>query len=194
MSNSLFNISSTLIVLFDDISNNDGEISPEQEKLLEISQEELQTKSLNYKNFLSSLNNDCSAIDNEIKRLEALKLKKIRLQNKLEDTLLKAVINLGIEKPNGVKELNFPTFSLRTRKSTSVEVQGPVEDKYKNVDIKVSNLTPSQSDNLAALLQKNNIKFKADVKISKTEIKKDLDNQVVVLNARFLEKQNLIIE
>ena len=194
MSNSLFNISSTLIALFDDISNNDGEISSEQEKLLEISQEELQAKSLNYKNFISSLDTDCSAIENEIKRLESLKAKKLRLQNKLEDLLLKAVINLGIEKPNGVRELNFPTFSLRTRKSTSVEVQGPVEDKYKNVDIKVSNLTPSQSDNLAALLQKNNIKFKADVKISKTEIKKDLDNQVVVLNARFLEKQSLIIE
>ncbi len=194
MSNSLYQISNALVSIFEEVSNNEGELSPEQEKLLAITQEELQVKSMNYKNFLSSLNTDCDAIEVEIERLMVFKRKKEKLKAKLEQLLLDAVVTLGVEKSNGVKELNFPTFSLKTRKSSSVEITGAVDDEFKKIDVKVANLTPSQTEKLTQLLDNNHIKYKSDVKFVKKDIKDALEQGKPVLNASIVVKENLVIE
>lgn len=110
----LYEITHDYQSLMSEIENNEGEITPELNELLIINETELQTKSIAYLSVIKSSEAFISQIDEEIKRLTALKKRNNTLVDNLKDRLLTAV------KLFGNFEVGFTKFG--TRKSSQVEV------------------------------------------------------------------------
>ena len=92
------------------------ELTPELEAMLVINQEKLQTKAGNYAKVIANIQSDSDAIDQEIKRLKAMKESKDRAVTRLKDSLREAMLVSAIEK------IDSPLFKLSLRRSESVEV------------------------------------------------------------------------
>lgn len=92
------------------------ELTPELEAMLVINQEQLQTKAVNYAKVIVNIQSDSDAIDQEIKRLKAMKESKDRAVTRLKDALREAMLISAIEK------IDSPLFKLSLRRSESVEV------------------------------------------------------------------------
>jgi homoserine dehydrogenase len=105
------------------------ELTPELEQMLVINQEQLQTKAGNYAKVIANIQSDSDAIDQEIKRLKAMKDSKERAITRLKDALREAMLVSAIDK------IESPLFKLSLRRSEAVEV--PVVESlpkfYQNV-------------------------------------------------------------
>lgn len=189
----LFQVTGSMLQIYQELEEVGGELTPELEEALAITQENLDVKVQNY-NYLINVNNfNNLAIDSEIERLKAMKVSNNKLTEILEERLLVAVKSLGIE-DKGVFTLKLPTITLKTRKSTSIEIEGDVEDKFLQFDFKVSNLDSVLASKLSLLLASKNITFTPTTKVSKTMIKDALKNGETVLNAREHTNYNLVIK
>jgi predicted nuclease with TOPRIM domain len=113
--NSLYQINQDLLDIFQQVDDQDGELTPEQETALEIKEGELQQKAVAYREVIGASETFITRIDDEIKRLQALKKQKQGLISRLKDNLLNAVKVFG--------EFEVGTVTFGTRKSSSVEVE-----------------------------------------------------------------------
>lgn len=92
------------------------ELTPELEQALVINQEQLQLKAGNYAKVIANIQSDADAIDNEIKRLKAMKESKERAIDRLKSAVKNAMLVSNIEK------IESPLFKLSIRKSEAIEV------------------------------------------------------------------------
>ena len=113
-SKSLYNITLEQQILMHEIELMDGELTPEAEESLIINKKDLEKKSIAYLAVIKEKEASNTLIDNEIKRLQALKKRNSNILNRLNYNLLNAV------KMFGSFEFGFNKFG--TRKSTSVEI------------------------------------------------------------------------
>jgi hypothetical protein len=113
---SLYHIEQSLAEINDQIIASSGELTPELETQLAITQSELSEKARNYGLVILSNESDINAIDAEIKRLQALKAPIEATNKKLKEAISNAMQTYGIEK------IDSPLCKLSFRKSTSVEV------------------------------------------------------------------------
>jgi hypothetical protein len=111
----IYQIEQEFLLLSNDIIEAGGEITPELETALAINKEQLQNKGINYAYVIKSLENDISSIDEEIKRLNALKSSRTKTNDLLKATIKQAMQLYGIE------EIKTPTLKINFRKSESVE-------------------------------------------------------------------------
>ena len=116
MSN-LYNITTGLRDLLTSISNNDGEITSEQETALAITQVELEQKGINYAFVIRECEASMTAIDTEIDRLTKLKTKPQNLSKKLKEKIAEAMIEFGVE----VIESDLIKLSFRKSKATVID-------------------------------------------------------------------------
>ena len=110
----LYQINNDYYDLISQIELAEGELTPELESALEINKAELEVKSIAYVEVIKQRESFNTRIDDEIKRLQALKKQNDNLILRLKNNLLNAV-NLF-----GNFEAGFLKFS--TRKSKQVEV------------------------------------------------------------------------
>lgn len=94
----------------------EGELTPELEQALTITQEQLQEKSIQYAYAIRNLEIDSNAIDIEIKRLKAMKDAKDNTIDRLKEAVKNAMMTAGIDK------IESSLFKLSLRRSESVEV------------------------------------------------------------------------
>jgi len=92
------------------------ELTPQLEAMLVINQDQLQAKAGNYAKVIANIQSDSDAIDQEIKRLKAMKDSKDRAITRLKDALREAMLVSTIDK------IESPLFKLSLRRSESVEV------------------------------------------------------------------------
>lgn len=177
---SLYKIQEDLLEIFRTLEDNEGEISPELETSLSIKREELQIKVVSYRHILKNIDNQIEFADNEIKRIQDYKKSKEKVKERLEASLLQAVLLFGEEdKKSGVRHLEFDTIKLSTRKSTSVNILNELEidEKYISYNITVKGLDNKKAMRLESFIKENSINPK-DINlvanISKTELAKDL--------------------
>lgn len=111
---SLYKITETQRELINEIEILDGEVTPEMEQALILTEKDLQQKSIAYLEVIQQKEAFNLLVDTEIKRLQALKKRNSNVVTRLKDNLLLAV------KTFGGYEVGLQTFG--TRKSTSVEV------------------------------------------------------------------------
>ena len=111
---SLYNISKEMQEIASQLE--EGELTPELENSLIISQNELQEKAINYGYAIKSAEDDVTAINEEIKRLQAIKTSKTTAIDRMKEAISNAMQLHGIEK------VTSPTLNLSFRKSESVEV------------------------------------------------------------------------
>lgn len=92
------------------------ELTPELEEALIINQNELQAKAVNYAKVIANYQAESDAIDQEIKRLKAMKESREKKIEWLKESVKKAMLVSGIEK------VESPLFKLSVRRSEAVEV------------------------------------------------------------------------
>jgi lipopolysaccharide biosynthesis protein len=145
---SLFNITAEALQLASDLE--EGEITAELETSLVINQEELQQKAINYAYIIKTVEYDISAIDEELKRLQAVK----KAKNNVIDRMKESVVNaMGIY---GMEKISSPTMNLSLRRSESVEVDltEALPDDFK---ITKTTVTPDKVAIKQAIKQGENI-------------------------------------
>ncbi len=129
MKNTLYQIKESYLSLMDEIEASEGILSEDQENALEINKSELDSKSIAYLEVIKSSKAFISTIDEEIKRLEALKKRNKSLISRLENSLIGAIELFG--------EFTVGTLIFGRRKSESVQVDdvNSLPTEFKNVKV-----------------------------------------------------------
>lgn len=107
----------------------EGELTPELEDALIINEQNFTEKAINYGYVIKTFESETDILENEIKRLNALKTARNKAINKLKDTISDAMQLYNIN------EVNAPTFVMNFRKSESIEVSDLLDPKYINEKI-----------------------------------------------------------
>ncbi len=135
MKQSIYNIEQEYLLLAEEIIENGGEVTPEQEQALAINKETLEIKAVKYGYVKKQLEDDIDVIDKEIKRLEALKKPKQNLITKLEETVTTAM-NLY-----GITEIKMQNLKISFHPSTAADIEDetliPAKYKKKETIVKI---------------------------------------------------------
>jgi len=158
MEKSLFAISQDLIQIWSELEENGGELTPEIEERLQLTQIELSVKAGNYVSFIKKLENEAeflketyqAKIQSEIKKREAL-------AERLRDALLQAVQRFGDIQTDRL-------FKVTTRKSEAVEI----------ID---ESLVPNEFKTFKPVISKTDIKkaIKSGIKVEGAELKENIN-------------------
>ena len=140
------------------------ELTAELEEALIINQDQLQAKAVNYAKVITNFQAESDAIDQEIKRLKAMKDSRDKKVEWLKESVKKAMLVSGIEK------VESPLFKLSVRRSEAVEVD-------------VVEALPSAFQNV-----------KNVVTADKVAIKEAIKRGEFVMGARIIENFNLQIK
>lgn len=116
----IWQIQQDLLSIFDEIEENGGEITEELESQLAISQEDFRSKVENYTNVIKAIKADIAAIDEETKRLNALKKSKNALIDRLSKVIIDAVEMFGETTKSGGKFFDYGTGKVSIRNSQKV--------------------------------------------------------------------------
>lgn len=125
---SIYNIQQDLLDIFDQIEANEGEITPELEEQLRISQDEFEDKIRSYTCVIRQLECDLGAIKDEKARLDAIKKSKEKTIERLKQVMVEAIQMFGDTSKTGVKFIDYGTGKVSLRKSKSIELD---DDKLK---------------------------------------------------------------
>jgi hypothetical protein len=112
----------------------ENELTKELEEKLLINQNEIQTKSVQYSYIIKTFDYELDAIDQEIKRLQAMKKAKENAIDRMKESVLNAMNIYGIEK------VATPTLSISIRKSESINIvnEDQVSDAFKKEKVTIS--------------------------------------------------------
>ena len=130
----LYQIEQDLLELYAQVEENGGEITPEIEEKLKITQENFTNKLENYTKFVKVLEGDIALMDSEIERINKLKQTRQNLVNRLELSMLNALKLFGNKDPKkDIWRFDLITFKLSTRQSQSVEIldEEDIADRFK---------------------------------------------------------------
>ena len=127
----LFNIQNEYLLLINQIIDNGGEITPQQELNLQITREQLQDKGTNYAFVIKKLDAECDIIDAEIKRLTELKKVRQNACERLKSNISHAMQTFEVDK------IESPLIKLSFRKSQSVNVAdvNSLPSEYKTIKV-----------------------------------------------------------
>jgi hypothetical protein len=112
MKKSLYNIEEEYLKIANQLS--DGELTEELETALMINEQELQSKAIAYAYVIKDEDADVSAIDDEIKRLQAIKKAKNNKIKRLKDTIHRAMDLFQIN------EVKIAIMTINFRRSEGV--------------------------------------------------------------------------
>ena len=112
MKKSLYNIEKEYLEIANQLE--DGEVTPELETALAINEKELQVKAVAYAYVIKDSDDNIGAIDNEIKRLQALKKTHQKKSERLKESISNAMNMYGIT------EIKTETLKLNFRRSEGV--------------------------------------------------------------------------
>lgn len=134
---SIYNITNELKQIYDKlecgegIDTETGEIKPEIVNTLALTQQNLQTKAVDYGYVIKSFDDEIDIYDREIKRLQERKEYLKNTQNRLKQTLSNAMQEFNIV------EIKGETLRLSFRESESVEItdESLLDEQYKRVKV-----------------------------------------------------------
>lgn len=131
MSN-IFNLKQELLDIFNEIEENDGELTPELEEALNIRQEEFKDKIKSYSNVVKMLENDIIDIKEEKARLSDLQKSKEKAIERLKRIMAEAIELFGDTTKTGGKFIDYGTGKVSMRLTQSVEVEEDSIDRIAN--------------------------------------------------------------
>ena len=131
MSN-IYNIQQNLLAIFDEIEENEGELTPEIEEQLSIKQEEFRDKIKSYTDVIKYLNLDITSIDEERERLYNLKKSKEKTIDRLKKVIIDAIDKFGDTNKSGNKYIDYGTGKISVRNTEAIEVEEDSIDRFVN--------------------------------------------------------------
>lgn len=192
---SMFTIRQDHLTLLALIEEAEGELTPEMEQALSLTQEDFENKAVSYAYVVKGFENTQEVIDKEIKRLTELKKRAAAREELFKERLAEAMVQFGIEK------IETPTIKLSFRKSSPVELADDFEDrilKYANVSIAIAEDklkdAPEEDKDIIAGLEDLLQYFDLKPSASKKKIGEALKQGIKVLGAKSPEKKNLQIK
>lgn len=129
MKNTLYDIKKEYLELINQVEELDGELTPELEYKLKINQSELTNKAIAYHSVILSKEAFNTTVDNEIKRLQALKKQNNNVIDKLKNSLVSAI------ELYGDFTIGTNTFSLRKSERVEVEDVNKLPKEFKTVKV-----------------------------------------------------------
>lgn len=178
----IYQLSQELLGIFSLIEENGGELTPEIEECLNITQDSFNSKIESYTNVIKQLTNNIGAIKEEKDRLNDLQKSKEKTIERLEKIIIKAINDFGNTNKNGTKYIEWETGRVSIRKSSSVEIDEDISNEIANkflLGMKWFEMTNQLSSDF---LTKDNIIEYINKNIDKDEYyfgnitEKDLDN------------------
>lgn len=118
----IYNITTELEDIFLELEENGGELTPELEERLVITQESLKSKLDSYRKAYTVLNLEAESCKKEEQRLAVLRKTKENNAERLKDVMLDAVIAYGDLGKSGNKVINLVDSKLYTKNSKCVEI------------------------------------------------------------------------
>lgn len=118
----IFNISRELEDIFYQIEENGGEITPELEEKLVITEDRLHDKLDGYRRVHSKLMSDAKTCKEEETRIAKLRKTKENQAERLKNTMLSAVQQFGALGKSGNRLINLPDAKLYTKSTACTEV------------------------------------------------------------------------
>lgn len=131
MSN-IYQIKQELISIFNEIEDNEGEITPELEDKLNITQESFKDKIKDYTNVVKMLQNDIIDIKAEKARLNDLQKSKEKTIERLKTIIIEAIQEFGDVSKSGGKFVDYGTGKVSIRNTESVEVNEDSINRFVN--------------------------------------------------------------
>lgn len=160
----LYEIRQDHLSLLKIIEDAEGELTPEIENSLSLTEEEFQSKAISYGFVIKGFEDSADIIDREIKRLQVLQQKAINRQDLFKSRLSEAMIQFGVEK------IESPTLKLSFRKSEAVEITDEASIPSEFYDVKtVSTISKSRIKEIikageevpgATLIKRQNLQVK----------------------------------
>lgn len=119
----IYQIQQDLLAIFDALEENGGELTPELEEQLAITQDTFKEKVESYAKLIHHYQDDLEAIKRETDRLKKLKESKENTIERLSKRIIDAIENFGDEKPKTkVKYIDYGTGQVSIRKSQAVQL------------------------------------------------------------------------
>ena len=152
----IWQIQQDLLDIFNELEENGGELTPELEDKLNITQSEFKNKIENYLYVIKQTESDINACDAEAKRLTALKKSKQNTIDRIKSVMVKAIEQFGDENKSGNKFIDLGTAKITVRTSDKVIVNddfaGNLVDSTFNIIRSVAFTKELQSNDLKDLL------------------------------------------
>lgn len=181
---SMYHIRAEHLGLLKEIEEAEGELTPEIEQGLALTEEEFEDKAVSYGFVVKSFEDVEEVLDKEIKRLTELKKKAAKRAETFKARLDEAMKQFGIEK------IQTETLTLSYRKSKPVELADDFEEKFLanvSIEIKPKEGAPKEISNLIEY-------FDFKTAVSKTRIGDALKIGATIPGAKVVEKKNLQIK
>lgn len=125
----IFNISKQLEDIFLQIEDNDGELTPELEEALAITEANFKSKLQQYSELVKQVEYDVESIDKELIRLQDLKKRKQKSIDSIKKLLITFVNKYGDINKSGNKYIDFGIGKISTRKTKVCSVNDELIDK-----------------------------------------------------------------
>ena len=118
----IYQLSKELLAIFDELEENGGELTPELEQQLAVTEENFKGKIEDYTKVINHYKDDLNAIKAETDRLKRLKESKERIVERLSKVVIDAIDNFGDENKNGVKYIDYGTGKVSIRRTQAVQL------------------------------------------------------------------------
>ena len=128
----IYNIQQSLFSIFDELEENGGDLTPELEEQLNITQEQFKSKIKDYSNVIKMLESDITAIKEEKARLSDLQKSKEKTIERLKKIMVEAIENFGDTTKTGGKYVDYGTGKVSVRNSQAIEVEEDSVNRFVN--------------------------------------------------------------
>ena len=128
----IYEIQQELLSIFYELEENGGEITPELEEKLNITQETFRDKIRDYSNVVRQLQNDIINIKAEKDRLNNLQKSKEKTIERLKSVMTEAIEQFGDTSKAGSKFLDYGTGKVYVRHNEAVEVNEEATNRFIN--------------------------------------------------------------
>lgn len=118
----IYEISQTLLDIYNELEENGGELTEELEKALTITQADFKQKVRDYASVIKQIDLDIAGIDQEVKRLKAYKESKVKVKERLSAILANAIDMFGEHTKSGGAYVDLGDEKVSVRNTTKVEV------------------------------------------------------------------------
>lgn len=192
---SLYNIRIDHLELLQQIEENEGELTPELEQAIQLTEEEFESKAISYGFVYKGFDDTIDLIDQEIKRLNGLKEKAKKRAEAFKEILSDAMKQFSVEK------IETPIIKLSFRKSKAIELSEDFEDSIlKYVDIapvineEKIKAAKEAGEDVPKITEELLQCFTIKVNASKTNLGKLLDEGVTISGVTKVENKSLQIK
>lgn len=128
----IFDIKQDFINIFNELEDNGGELTPELEEKLQVTQETFKDKIKSYSNVIKMLETDIKSIKEEKNRLNDLQKSKENTIERLKNIVVSAIEEFGDTNKSGNKFVDYGTGKISIRNTQAVEVEESSVNRFIN--------------------------------------------------------------